>query len=127
MPWRLDRVLEVAVRDRHAVARPAIGKGAAAVLGLAGVGAGRGLGIGLRFERAVIAAEAIDGKFEVAGARLDDAGAAHARHAASRLHAGHDVALEPAHRRAARGRRIGETPGPAASLVLAARGTDRGI
>src|ERR1700733_2950745 len=113
VPWRLDRVLEIAVRDRYAVAGAAIGPGAAAVLGLAGVGAGRGLGIGLRFERPVIAAEAVDGIFEVASTRLDDAGAAHARHAAARFDARHHIALEPAHRRAARGRRINKTPGPA--------------
>src|SRR5580704_1653212 len=127
VPWRLDRVLEVAVRDRYAVARPAIGPGAAAVLGLAGVDAGCGLGIRLRFERPVIAAKAVDGIFEVAGARLDDAGAAHARHAAARFHARYHIALEPAHRRAARGRRVGEAPGPAASLVFAAGGADRRI
>src|SRR5580704_4745967 len=50
VPWRLDRAPEVAVRDGHAVARAAIGPGAAAVLGLTGVDAGLGLGIGGRFE-----------------------------------------------------------------------------
>ena len=39
----------------------------------------------------------------------------------------HDLALEPAHRRAARGGRIGEAPGPAAVLAVATRGADGGI
>jgi hypothetical protein len=45
---------------------------------VAGVGAGLARGIGRRFERAVVAAIAIDRIFDFAGARLDDAGAAHA-------------------------------------------------
>ena len=43
---------------------------------MAGVGAGFARGIGRRFERAVVAAIAIDGIFDFAGTRLDDAGAA---------------------------------------------------
>src|SRR5208282_2486257 len=47
---RLDHVLEVTVRGRGAIARPAIGPGAATRFGLTGLDAGFGLGVGRRFE-----------------------------------------------------------------------------
>src|SRR5580692_2869361 len=127
MSRRRDFLFEKTMRDRDAVAGPAIGPGPAAVFGFARIGAGFALGIHRRFEGAVIAAIAINGKLKLAHFGLDDAGTTYARDAAARLLGRHDLALEPAHRRAARGGRIGEAPGPAAALAVATGGADGGI
>ena len=101
VPRRRNFLLEITMCGRDAVAGPAIGPGPTAVLGLACIGAGFALGIWRRFERAIIAAVTIDGKLELAHFGLDDAGTAYARNAAAQLLRRHDLALEPAHRRAA--------------------------
>src|SRR6516165_169652 len=94
---RFDRVLEKATRGGRAVAGPQVGPGPAMRIGLASGGAGLAARIGRRLERAIVAADAVDGIFKIAQRRLDDAGAAHAGDTAVRLGAGYDVMLEPAH------------------------------
>ena len=85
------------MRGGRAVTRPAIGPGPAALLALAGIGASLTLGV-WRARSSVITAEAVDRIFDGAGPRLDYAGAAYARHAATRLCPRHHLALEKAHR-----------------------------
>ena len=75
----------------------------------------------------VVAAEAVDGKFDRPAARLDDAGAANAGHAARVLDARRHLSFQPADRGRVRRARIGESPGAAARLALAARRAGRRI
>ena len=126
-PRRLDRVFQITMRGCHAVARPPIGPGPAAVLPLAGVGACLALGIRRRLKRAKVTTGAVDGILARADPWLDDAGAPYPRDTASRLDRRYDILLQPAHRRSAGRRRIGEAPGPAAVVALATRRADRRI
>src|SRR5450631_2755222 len=124
VPWRGDPVLQIAARERSNVAGPHIGPGAAFVLGLAGrlaSGAGR---IGRDLEIAIVAADAIDGIFDRTAPRLDRAGAAHARHAAFVLQARRHLVLQPAGGKRIGRARIGEAPGVAVRVALAAGGAD---
>src|ERR1700680_588347 len=90
---RLDHVLEITVRGCRAIALAPIGPGAAARVTLASLGAGLAVRVGSGLEILVVAADAVDRVFEFAKPRLDDAGAAHARHAAARLHGRRDLVL----------------------------------
>src|SRR5450631_1731144 len=116
---RLDVFFQEAVRAFFDVSRPRIGPGPTLVVvdtgGLAGFVA---LAV-VQSEIAVVAAEPVDRGFDRAVARLDHAGAAHARDAAIILGAGRDSALQPAYRATSSIGRVVEAPGPAASVALA--------
>src|SRR5262249_48807075 len=83
--------------------------------------------IGRRFELAIIPAEAVDAELDGSVARLNDAGATYAGHAAHRRHARCHARLEPADRTGAFRCRIGEGPGAAARVPFTASRTLPGI
>src|SRR5262245_8117587 len=81
----------------------------------------------LDVETSVVAARPVDRGLLGKAARLDHAGAAHARDAAIVLHAGRHIALQPAH---GAGHGIGwiiEAPGVTATVALAQQGAIGGI
>src|ERR1019366_2539960 len=119
-----DLVFQIAARGWPDIAGPHIGPGAAFVLGVAGSLARSAGRFGCGLEIAVVAAEAVDGEFRRALARLDHAGPAHPRHAALVLDPRRHLALQPANGERIFRARIGEAPGPAARLALAAPGAD---
>src|SRR4029453_1320882 len=116
-----NAVLEVADGRRAEIARPQVGPGPAGFLAFAGGLAALAGRVRRQLEVPVVAAAAVDGKLDGAGIDLDDAGAAHARHAAGRDHARHDPRLEPADGVRVLGHRIGERPGATGRTTLTAR------
>src|ERR1700733_3977435 len=74
---RLDGFFQEAMCGVRAVARPAIGPGAAMAIGLTGRRTGFAVRIGNDIERPIVAAGALNGKFEAADPRLDQGRAAH--------------------------------------------------
>src|SRR6266481_3643663 len=126
-PRRLDVFFQEAVRILSDISRPRIGPGTAFVV----VDTGRLAGIvavaAFQTEIAVVAAQPVDRNFLGAVARLDHAGAAHARDAAIVLGAHRHVALEPTHRAAGDVGRVVEAPRPAAPVALAHQRTIRRV
>lgn len=127
MPGPRDPVLEIAARRGRNVARPHEGPGPAAVLAFAGRFAGGVGAVGGQLDVTIVAAQPVDGVFEPAQARLDDAGAAHTRHAAFVLDPRRHHVLQPAGGGARRRARIRKAPGPAARVALATGGAHRRI
>src|SRR5205085_3629035 len=98
-----------------------------ALLALAGGFAGRAGGIGVHVHVAQVSAGAVDRELDRPAFALEHARALHARDATCVLHPRGDLALEPAHGAGRRGARVGEAPGTAAPLALAARRAGRRI
>src|SRR5262249_19493323 len=119
---RRDLVLEEAARGRPAVARALIAPRPAATVGFAGRLAGEAGRIRRDLHALVVPADPVDRDLGRPAPRRHHAGAAHARHAARLVDAARDARLQPADRRAVRGR-IGEAPGAAARLMLAPQRT----
>src|SRR5262245_7737318 len=115
-------VLEITDRRRTDIAGSHIGPSATALLCLACRPATLAAGIVGQIKLPIVAAVAIDAEFDCPAAGLDDAGAAHARHAARRCHPWHDPGFEPANGVDAFGGGIGEGPGAAARVPLTACG-----
>src|SRR5215813_1175992 len=90
-----DALLEVAEGSRTEISRPRVGPGAAGFLAFTGGLAALAARVRRQLEMSIVAPAAIDGKLDGAGIELDDAGAAHARHAAGRGGARRDPRLEP--------------------------------
>src|ERR1700722_1430775 len=113
---RLDVLFQKAVRFFSDIASPRKGPCPAFIV----AGAGRLTGFialaAFEVETAIVAAEPVDRGLDRAVARLDHAGAAHARDAADILDAGRHAILEPADSTAGRVTWIVEAPGPAAPV-----------
>ena len=77
MVRRLDSFFQEATCGVRAVARPAIGPGAAMAIGLTRRRAGFAMRIRGDFERPIIAANAVNGKLEAVDLRLDQGRAAY--------------------------------------------------
>jgi len=77
MVRRLDSFFQEATCGVRAVARPAISPGPAVAIGLTCRRAGFAVRIGSDIERPIVAAGALNGKFEAADPRLDQRRAAH--------------------------------------------------
>src|SRR5262245_58238337 len=122
-----DVALEVADRGLPEIARPHIGPGSARFVAFTMSLAALAAGIRRQLELPIIAARPVDGEFDRTAVRLDDAGTAHARHAAGRRDARRDPRFEPADGVRALGRRIGERPGATARIAFAARRALGGI
>src|ERR1700730_3036659 len=100
-------ILEEACGRCAAIARPGIGPGSALRLTRARGRATLAARVGGKLEAAVVAAEAIDPELHRIAARLDDAGTAHAGHAAARGDARGDARFEPADSDRVLGHRVG--------------------
>jgi hypothetical protein len=122
-----DVVLEITDGRRTDIAGSHIGPGATALLRLARLPAALAAGIVGQIKLPIVAAVAIDAEFDCPATGLDDASAAHARHAARRCHPWHDPGFEPANGVGAFGSGIGERPGAAARVPFTARGALSGI
>src|ERR1700733_8122709 len=113
---RLDVLFQKAVWFFSDIPPPRKGPGPAFIV----IGAGRLAGFvaltAFEIKTAIVAAEPVDRGFDRPVARLDHAGAAHARHAAGVFNAGRHAVLEPADRAAGSIVRIVEAPGPAAPI-----------
>ena len=122
-----DAIFEVAEGSRTKIAWPEVSPGPAGFLAFAGRLAALAGRVRRQLEMPIVAATAIDGELDRSGIQLDDAGAAHTRHAAGCGHTWRDPRLEPAYGIGVLGRRIGKRPGAAARITLAARRALRGI
>src|SRR5205085_1530620 len=118
-PRRLDFLFQEAMGFPADISSPDIGPGPAFIVAGAGRLAKLVAFAAFHLKTLVVTAGAIDGGFNGPVARLDDAGAAHARDAAIFRHARRHVALQPAHRATGDVGRIAERPGPAAPVALA--------
>src|ERR1700722_14955881 len=126
-PRRLDFLFQEAVRLLADIARPRIGPGPAFIVLGAGCLAGFVALAAFEDEIAVVTAEPVDRGFDRTVARLDYAGAANARDAASILDPRRHIALQPAHRAAGDIGRVVEAPRPAAPVAFAHQGAIRRI
>ena len=127
MPGPRELVFEIAARCRTDISRADIRPRAAFVLCLARRLARRASRIRRNVQISVIAAEAIDRKFDRPLSRLDDASAAHARYTATVLNRRRNAIFQPADGDRIIRARKREAPGVAPSVTLATRGTIRGI
>src|SRR5207302_2028340 len=123
--WFVERasnaILEVTHGGGSDVARTHIGPGTATFLVLAGCFARLAVRIRRYFEVTVITPVSINAKFDCPTPRLDNACAAHAGGTAGGLNSRGHSGLEPANGIGVFRQRIGEGPGTAASIPLAAR------
>lgn len=127
MPGPRELVLEIAARCRADISGTDIRPRTAFVLRLARRLAWRAGRIRCNVQISVIAAEAIDRKFNRSLSRLDDSGAADTRHAAIVLNRRRNAIFQPAYGDRIVGARKSETPGVASSVTLTTRGAIRGI
>src|ERR1700732_1459878 len=126
-PRRLDILLQEAVSVFSDISRPRIGPGPAFIVAGASRLAGFVAVAPLEVETAVITAEPVNRGLDRSIARLDHAGAAHARDAAIIRDAGRHAVLQPADRTAGGIAWIVEAPRPATPVPLAHQRTIRRI
>src|SRR5687768_14706326 len=99
-----DPGLQIAVGRRPDVTLPQVGPGPALAVGFAGAPTAAAGVVRGKLELLVVRARTVDREFDRADVRLDDASAAHARHAAGRGRPRRDPGLEPTDRLRALGR-----------------------